>query len=214
MFLSVLIIITFTQSGKYILLKSLLLMCGITAVALLSVFILVLNFRDDSVKYSEGSFIKADAGVILGAAVWGGNRPSPVLRERIKKGYDVYAKGIASKLVITGGGSPNEMTEADVSKNELIKYGVNPDDLMLENSSSSTDEQIHFVRDKLYISRSWNKIILISDNFHLFRAKEISMFNNINADCIASDKSLTTEGTVNFCFKESLALIIFWISGI
>lgn len=158
--------------------------------------------------------MKADAGVILGAAVWGGNRPSPVLKERINKGYDVYQKNIVPKLVITGGGSPNELTEGEVSKNVLIKYGVAPENLILENSSSSTIQQIQFVRDSLYNAMNWNKIILISDNFHLFRSLEICKFNNINADCLASDKELSTEGTFSFCLKESLALIIFWVSGV
>ncbi len=208
-----LLVITFSRTEKFVFVKSSFLMLLIIAAGIVTVFIMVLNFNDDTEYYlSNGR--KADAGVILGAAVWGGNRPSPVLKERINKGYDIYEKGIVPKLVITGSGSPNEMTEAEVSKNVLIKYGVNPKDLIMENSSSSTIEQIHFVRDTLYKSNNWKKIILISDNFHLLRSKEISAFNNINADCIASDKSLSTEGTVNFCFKESLALIIFWLAGI
>ncbi len=177
------------------------------------VFIKVLNFSDDYLVYENGRN-KANAGVILGAAVWGGNRPSPVLKERINKGYEIYQKNIVPQLVITGGGSPNELTEGEVSKNELIKYGVAPEKLILENSSSSTVEQIQFVRDSLYNAKSWEKIILISDNFHLYRASEISKFNDMNADCLASGKELSAGGTVSFCIKESLAVIIFWMSGI
>lgn len=177
------------------------------------IFLLVLNYTDDHKLY-ESNNLKANAGIILGAAVWGGNRPSPVLKERINKGFEIYNKRIVPNLVITGGGSPNEMTEADVSKNVLIKYGVNPDDLILENISNSTIEQIHFIRDNLYNTKEWSKIILISDNFHLFRALEICKFNNINAHCISSDKPISTEGSISYCLKESLALIFFWIFGI
>lgn len=176
-------------------------------------FLSILNFKDDSESYSQNSR-KADAGVILGAAVWGGNRPSPVLKERINKGFEIYQKNIVPKLVITGGGSPNELTEGEVSKNVLLKYGVSPEDLILENSSSSTIEQIHFLRDSLYAARNWKKIILISDNFHLLRAKEISDFNGVNSDCISSDKELTASATVSFCLKESFALIVFWMTGV
>lgn len=205
--------ITFSRIKKYSFFKSILYFLILLAGSIAVVLLLVLNFEDDHEFYKTG-VNKADAGVILGAAVWGGNRPSPVLKERINKGYEIYSKGIVPKLVITGGGSPNEMTEAAVSKDVLIKYGVNPNDLISENSSNSTIEQIHFVRDVLYKSHNWKKIILVSDNFHLMRASEISKFNDINADCIASDKSLSTEGTLNYCLKESLALIIFWLAGI
>ncbi|MEO8210676.1 MAG: YdcF family protein [bacterium] len=177
------------------------------------VFIFIFNFKDDYEKYSENN-IKANSGVILGAAVWGGNRPSPVLKERINKGYEIYQKNIVPKLVITGGGSPNELTEGEVSKNVLIKYGVAPENLILENSSSSTVEQILFVRDSLYNANNWKEIILVSDVFHLPRALEICTFNNINAGAIASDQELSSLGAVSYSLKESLALIIFWMFGI
>lgn len=203
----------FLKTRSYSFIKSLLILVLIVFTGIATVFILVLNFEDDSVLYNNSNF-KANAGVILGAAVWGGNRPSPVLKERINKGFEIYEKEIVPKLVITGGGSPNEMTEADVSKNVLIKYGVDPKNLIVENESNSTVEQIQFVKNNLYKANNWKKIILISDNFHLMRAKEICKFNNIEADCIASDKPLAAESTFNFCLKESLALIIFWMVGV
>ena len=144
----------------------------------------------------------------------GGNRPSPVLRERINKGFEIYEKKYVTKLILTGGGSPNELTEAEVSKNELIKYGVDPRNLLVEAKSNSTNEQIHFVKDKYYDRFNYKKIILISDNFHLFRAKELCRFNQINADAFSSDTPLSTESYLNFCIKESFAVLLFWLSGI
>ncbi|MBS1494052.1 MAG: YdcF family protein [Bacteroidetes bacterium] len=182
-------------------------------ILLLVVFFKVYTFKDDAGEYADGEK-KADAGVILGAAVWGGNRPSPVLRERINKGFEIYDRKNVRKLVLTGGGSPNEMTEGDVAKNELIKYGVDPKNLIVENNSNSTMEQLQFVRDFLYKTMNWKKIILISDNYHLFRCKQICSFNNISADAISSDTPLSTEGGVTFCIKESFALVEFWFFGI
>jgi vancomycin permeability regulator SanA len=190
---------------------------GILLIVALSGFLLniyqIYNFRDDSDYYANGSR-KADAGVILGAAVWGGNRPSPVLRERINKGFELYQRKIVQKLILTGGGSPNELTEAEVEKNELKKYGVDEKNLIVEVKSNSTIEQIHFVRDKYYKKHNWSKIILISDNFHLFRTSEICKFNNMNVDCFASDTPLSTESQINFSIKESIAVLFFWMFGI
>jgi uncharacterized SAM-binding protein YcdF (DUF218 family) len=205
--------IILSASKKFKFLKSLLISILLLAAFVLRVFIKVMSFNDDRLKYENGE-MKANSGVILGAAVWGGNRPSPVLKERINKGYEIYKKNIVPKLVITGGGSPNELTEGEVSKNVLLKYGVAPENLILENQSGSTVEQIQFVRDSLYKTQNWQKIILVSDNFHLYRASEICSFNDINSDCIASDKELSHAGTISFCLKESFALIFFWMSGI
>src|SRR5437660_1724484 len=75
-------------------------------------------FRDDQQLIASNN-LKLDGGVVLGAAVWGGNRPSPVLRERINKGYELLSSGTIKYIILTGGGSPGEMTEAEVAKNEL-----------------------------------------------------------------------------------------------
>ena len=207
------IVIYFSSSKKLHIFNNLgyllIFMILVSSVTLYAVY----NFTDDSYKYKTG-VRKADAGVILGAAVWGGNRPSPVLRERINKGFEIYEKKYATKLILTGGGSPNELTEAEVSKNELIKYGVDPRNLLIEAKSNSTNEQIHFVKDKYYRRFNYQKIILISDNFHLFRAKELCRFNNMNADAFSSDTPLSTESYMNFCIKETFAVLLFWLSGI
>jgi len=207
------ILIYFSSSKKLHIFNNLGYILLFFVILFLTTIYFVYNFTDNSEKYKAGKK-KADAGVILGAAVWGGNRPSPVLRERINKGFEIYEKKYVSKLILTGGGSPNELTEAEVSKNELIKYGVESKNLIVETKSNSTNEQIQFVKNKYYKKFNYQKIILISDNFHLFRATEMCKFNNINADAFSSDTPLSTESYINFCIKESFAVIIFWLFGI
>ena len=121
-----------------------------------------------------------DAGVILGAAVWSGDKPSPVFRERIKKGYELLKNGTVEFLVLTGGNAPNELTEAEVGKRELLKLGADPTRIVLEEHTSSTVEQILFIRDEL-TKQGWTSFVIISDQFHLKRALEICAFNNIKA---------------------------------
>src|ERR671919_3015018 len=71
----------------------------IFSVALLAVGLLaarVYSYRNTS------SNAPADAAVVLGAAVWGAE-VSPVFRERINHGIDLYRKGKVRKLIFTGG---------------------------------------------------------------------------------------------------------------
>jgi uncharacterized SAM-binding protein YcdF (DUF218 family) len=203
----------FSRSGRFYFFRSFMFFLIFSAAGVFTVFMMVNDYKDDYDVYKSGK-MKADAGVILGAAVWGGNRPSPILRERINKGFEIYDNDFTKLLILTGGGSPGEMTEAEVSRSELIKYGVNPDDLIVEKKSNSTNEQIFFVRDNLYKRNNWKRIILISDNFHLLRALEICRFNNMECSAIASDTPLSAERNIMFTLKESVAVIIFWLFGI
>ena len=69
----------------------------IFSVALLAAGLLaarVYSYRNTS------SNAPADAAVVLGAAVWGAE-VSPVFRERINHGIDLYRKGKVRKLIFT-----------------------------------------------------------------------------------------------------------------
>jgi uncharacterized SAM-binding protein YcdF (DUF218 family) len=176
------------------------------------ILLCVYFFKDDQQLISSKN-LKLDGGVVLGAAVWGGNRPSPVLRERINKGYELLSNGTIRYIVLTGGGSPGEMTEAEVSKNELLKKGVDPKNILGENQSNSTLEQITYVNKNIYKKENWNKIAVITDNFHLFRSKQICTFFGMNTYTVSSDTPLSSESAFNYSLKESFGVILFWLFG-
>src|SRR5215510_12875724 len=77
--------------------------------------------------YSYGNTavdMKADAAVVLGAAVWG-KRASPVFEERINHALSLYRSGKVRKIIFTGGiGNPNESPESVVARDYAIASGV------------------------------------------------------------------------------------------
>lgn len=206
-------VISFTVLMKFYIFRSIWITILILLAGYSVVFLFAYNYKDDF-EILKSNKKTVDAGTVLGAAVWGGNRPSPVLRERINKGYELYTYGIIKNIILTGGGAPGEMTEAEVSKNELLKKGVNERNIFIENKSNSTLEQIKYLNNNLYKKNNWKEIVIISDNFHLLRTKQICKFFGINAYTVASDTPLSSESTFNFCVKESFAVILFWLFGI
>lgn len=206
-------IVSFSVLMKFYVFRSIWITILIIIIGYSVVFLFAYNYKDDY-RILIDNKKTVDAGTVLGAAVWGGNRPSPVLRERINKGYELYSYGIIKYIILTGGGSPGEMTEAEVSKNELLKKGVNEKSIFIENKSNSTLEQIHYLNNNLYKKNNWKEIIIISDNFHLLRTKQICRFFGVNAYTVASGTPLSTESNFNFCIKESFAVILFWLFGI
>jgi vancomycin permeability regulator SanA len=155
-----------------------------------------------------------DAGVILGAAVWSGDKPSPVLRERINKGYDLLRAGNAQFLVLTGGNAPNELPEAEVARRELLKRGADPTRIVTETHTSSTLEQILYIRDQLEKKQGWSSFIIIFDQFHLKRALEICQFNEIDAIGVSSESPLGPQNLALYHLRESGALILYWLFGV
>src|SRR5215510_7216212 len=90
--------------------------------------------------------IQADAAIVLGAAVWG-NQVSPVFRERINHGLDLFRQGKVRKIIFTGGqGNSNEPTEASAARAYAIQNGVNGGDVLIEQRSHTTFENLVYAK--------------------------------------------------------------------
>ena len=138
----------------------------ISAIVVLAVFLLasrIYTFRNAS---SEAS---ADAAVVLGAAVWTTN-VSPVFRERINHGIDLYKRGKVRKLIFTGGqGNPNEPTESSAARQYALQRGVPFDDILIEEKSHTTYENILYAKE-LADKHGIKKVLIVSDPLHMKRA--------------------------------------------
>jgi uncharacterized SAM-binding protein YcdF (DUF218 family) len=110
----------------------------------------------------------ADSIVVLGAAQYDG-RPSPVLRARLDHGIDLWNRGMAKLLILTGGqGYGDTTTEAAVGKAYAQKHGVPDTSIVLENQGRTTRESMLGVADILQ-KRGIRSAILVSDPFHMLR---------------------------------------------
>ncbi|MCU7490995.1 MAG: DUF218 domain-containing protein [Ignavibacteria bacterium] len=198
------------RNNNYLYLRSLLYSLFVIFVLVIGAFIHENEYEDNSEKYfKDGS--RADVAVILGAAVYSKNRPSPIFASRIGKANNLYNAGMVKKLLVTGGNAPGEMSEAEVAYKYLVRYGVDPENIWIERKTSSTSEQIEYIKENLIDKRGLKKIIIVSDQFHLKRAMEMCDFYNVKADGIASGLRLSLEKLFFYKFRDSLALLLFWL---
>ena len=153
-------------------------------------------------------------GVVLGAAVWSGNKPSPTLASRIDKAAELYKEGIINKVQLTGSNAPGELSEAEVAYNYILKKGVNSSDIMIEAKTTSTNEQIKFIKQELVPIENFDNIYIISDEYHLVRVREISRFFDLNVKVVASELRLSFDSMLYYRVRESVALLIFWCFAI
>lgn len=184
-------------------------------ISFLVIFSLVYSFdysdrTEDYLKLKK----KADVGVVLGAAVWSNNKPSPIFEARIIKAYKLYNLSLVKKLQATGGGAPGEITEARAAYNYLTNLGVRPSDILFEESTASTSEQIEYIKRVLIEERRMKKILIISDQFHLKRISEICKFHKLEADGIASGLNLQWDKWLYYKIRDSIALLIFLLFAI
>jgi uncharacterized SAM-binding protein YcdF (DUF218 family) len=122
----------------------------------------------------------AEAIVVLGAAQYNG-RPSPVLKARLDHALDLYNRGLAPAIITTGSyGSDPNFSEAEVGRKYLVQRGVGVADIVTEQGSGTTYDSIRAVSGLLK-GKGWTTALVVSDGFHLFRAKRMFADNGITA---------------------------------
>lgn len=110
----------------------------------------------------------ADAIVVLGAAQYAG-RPSPVLKARLDHALDLWKRGLAKRLVFTGGkGTGDTISEADVGRRYALKAGVADSAILIENEGRTTNDSFAAVV-QIMAEEQLEKAILVSDPFHMLR---------------------------------------------
>ncbi len=123
----------------------------------------------------------ADGAIVLGAAVWGAE-VSPVFRERINHGIDLYRRGKVRKLIFTGGyGNPGEPSESAAARKYAMESGVPANDIVIEEKSHTTYENILYAK-QLADTQGIRKVLIVSDPLHMKRALVMARDAGLIAD--------------------------------
>lgn len=188
--------------------------------SILVLFILLLfafyhvNISDPQIDNEILNPDEQNIAVVLGAAVWSNNQPSPILAARVDKAIQLLENGIVGRIQFTGSNAPGELSEAEAAYNYAMNRGADSSKLLIETKTTSTYEQIQYIRIKLMQKESVKNVIIVSDNFHLVRIEECSKFNNIKIYAVASDLKLNFDKEIYNRLRESVGLLFFWFFAI
>ena len=122
--------------------------------------------------------------LVLGCAVWPGNEPSPMLKDRLDTAIALYKQGVAPKLLLSGDNSVVEYSEPDCMLQYTLAQGVPAEDIFLDYAGFSTYESAYrshavFMADRL---------IVVTQKYHLFRALKACRALGIEAKGVASNQ--------------------------
>lgn len=117
----------------------------------------------------------ADAVIVLGAAVKN-DVPSKTLAARLDCAYDYLAISPNTRVIVTGGqGADETRTEASAMKEYLVNKGIEPERIYMEDTSTSTQENLENAKVILEASFKENpRLIVVSSDFHLYRASLVA----------------------------------------
>jgi uncharacterized SAM-binding protein YcdF (DUF218 family) len=114
----------------------------------------------------------SDAIIVLGAAEYRG-RPSPVLEARLNHALWLYLKGLAPRIITTGGAGGDPMfTEGSVGRAYLTRRGVPPEAIIVEGEGETTGYSVTAVAE-IMGRMDLHSAIVVSDGYHIYRVKKM-----------------------------------------
>jgi uncharacterized SAM-binding protein YcdF (DUF218 family) len=144
---------------------------------------------------------KAAYMIILGAKL-NGAEPSLSLKYRMDTALEYLKKNPSTEVIVSGGQGTDELiSEADAMNQYLIANHINPTRIKLEAQSTSTFENIQFSKKLL----QGNHILLVSNDFHLLRAKLIAERQGLVVDTLSSPTPKSVK--IQLYIREYIALI-------
>lgn len=109
--------------------------------------------------------------IVLGCRVRG-EEPSKSLRRRIDAA-EIYLKEHPDAKAILSGGQGNDelISEAEAMKRALASRGIAEERLILEERSTSTEENLAFSAEIIREKGLNEKVAVVTDSYHQYRAK-------------------------------------------
>lgn len=103
--------------------------------------------------------------------------PSILLRDRLDRALDYLEDHPDLMVVVSGGQGDNEpVTEARCMADYLMERGVEEDQLLLEERSHNTDQNLRYSRELLEAEGCdlSQGVVVVSNGFHLTRARMLA----------------------------------------
>lgn len=127
----------------------------------------------------------ADYMVVLGAQ-WKAGGPSEVLRRRLDTAVEYLKENPDTIAVVSGGQGPDEiMSEAEGMRQYLIDAGIEAERILLEDRSTSTRENLALSAGLIDVENG--RTVIVTNNFHVFRAVKIAEKQGYQAEGLAAD---------------------------
>ena len=121
--------------------------------------------------------------VVLGAGLKADGTPSHMLEDRIKVGVNALDITGAGYILMSGDRSSVYYDEPAAMKKYAEEMGVDPSKILLDNSGFSTYESMTRVADEY----GFSNIVVITQEYHLYRALYIADNANVNAMGVSAD---------------------------
>ena len=134
-------------------------------------------------KEQAADLADIDCIVVLGCLVKDNGNPSDMLHDRLRMGVELYEAGAAPKLLMSGDHGRTNYNEVAAMKQFAVDAGVPSENIFMDHAGFSTYETIYRAKEIFQA----DKIIIVTQEYHLYRAIYIAQQLGIEAYGVSAD---------------------------
>ena len=143
-----------------------------------------------------------DCILVLGCYVFENGTPSAMLHDRLRRSVELYEMDAAPKLLMSGDHGRYTYNEVDAMKQFAVDAGISTEDIFMDHAGFSTYESVYRAKEIFQAE----KIIIVTQEYHLYRALYIAERFGIEAYGVSADYR-TYAGQIMRDIREVLARV-------
>lgn len=156
---------------------------------------------------------KRDAIIVLGARIMPDGELSTTVLHRVQTALKVFSDGYAPLIIACGAqGADEPETEAGAMARWLIESGVPASDVVVEDKSTDTVENLRNARAEM-AARGLQTAIVVTSDYHLTRALWLAKDQGLDAIGASAPGNITFGQRIAARFNESLSWINYFSGG-
>ena len=117
----------------------------------------------NSVEEFNGNY---DYIIVLGCGIYDNSIPTPMLSDRLDAAIDLYNRGVAPYILMSGDHRVDDYNEVGVMKEYCIQRGIPEDAILTDDYGLSTIETMSRAVDIFDI----HSAVIVTQKYHLYRA--------------------------------------------
>ena len=134
-------------------------------------------------KLDELNYKEIDCIIVLGAGIRG-EKPSPMLEDRLLTSIELYTNNVSDKIIVSGDHGQEYYDEVNVMKNYLTDNDIPSENIFMDHAGFSTYDSIYRAKE-IFKAK---KVIIVTQEYHLYRALYISKKLDLEAYGVSANK--------------------------
>ena len=123
-----------------------------------------------------------DCIIVLGSGMVG-DKPTPILEDRLIKGIELYNLGITDKILMSGDHGRVEHDEVNLMKKYAIEKSIPSNNIFMDHAGFSTYETMYRAKEIFKVK----KVVLVTQEYHMYRSIYIARKMGIEAYGVITD---------------------------